>query len=146
MSKVNENCLQDLTKLSGPAATVLLFDDLHLSTFFAVVGPVSILNNMRSRLISTKPVRDTVKRIMMAPWFPAGCAKCHEMALYGLKVRLWEMSESRYDETLHILTHIKQWKDPIRRPQDVDGAELCSVRNLGSFYNLFYPGLLAKLR
>jgi hypothetical protein len=142
---INENCLHDLTRLSGPAAPILMFNDLNLSVYIAAVGPTLILNNLRHRLLASERIRKDTLAIISAPWFPAGGAKCHEMSLYELKVRLSKMSENRFEETLQILTWIKQWKGVRRAPEDVDSTEFRTVRNLASFYDLFYPGLKTSI-
>lgn len=140
-----ENNLTDLTRLAGPAAVVLSFDDFTLSHFWAVVGPVEIVMNLRERLLDPKSGREQAMRIVSAPWFPAGSAERHEMAFRALKTRLWEMSESRFEETLQVLTEVKKWPFPMVKPQLISNEQLASVRNLGSFYDLYFPGIKLHL-
>ena len=143
--KKPENNLTDLTRLSGPAATVLSFDDLKLATYCAVVGPAWITEFLRQRLLSSDEDRNIALQILNSPWFPAGIAERHEMAFRSLKNRLWWMSENRFDETLQVLTLIKDWKRPKASLKNITNEHLSLVRNLGTFYELFYPGLCARL-
>ena len=145
LRKNAENSLQDLTKISGPGAVVINFDDLPLSRYISTVGPAPVILHLRELLLSTKADRDVALRVIRAPWFPAGEAIRHEMAFRELKNRLWLMSEARYDETLQTLMLIRTWKGRLPLPSQIEKEDIDAARNLGSFYNLFYPGLLARL-
>lgn len=146
MSKQNkENNLTDLTKISGPGSLVLSFNDLQINAFWSVVGPADVILSMRHRLLDIGNGRDEVLRIFTAPWFPAGTSERHEMAFRALKNRLWAMSEARFEETLLTLEAIKKWKSLRPSPDQVTLHQLRQVKNLGSFYDLFYPGIKSSL-